>query len=314
LSGINSTYMAKVQDDVNTVYARFPDLKENAPTNMTDGADMEKFNIENMMKIFKDTNIYKANVNVAWLSLASPTPELPLSTQKLESLKSLYQQPKAIAFIIHVGVDKDISKLELGRLIKEGQLPLAEPVEKLHAWWSAFADAVRAEADDEVMRLWLHAALSQTCMFTDKSEAGRSWSAMQARETLTTEYEALRTTPLMRVLHFSAFKEKLEAAQGSKSAAFLATEYLKNLTLSRRTEPVTASWVDMACTFLSRVFSIPRLRDLIIAADDLPAGTNPLEGTTRLQTIINKAKSADKIILVVESLLDMRRAGFLSLA
>eukprot|EP00972_Heterocapsa_arctica_P010220 1500799-Heterocapsa_arctica.AAC.1 len=94
-----------------------------------------------MLGMYKDAKSYKANINVAWLSIASPTPELPLSMQKLESLKTLYPEPKAIDYIIRIGVDKDISKPELERLIKEGQLPLVQPVEKLHSWWSAFADA-----------------------------------------------------------------------------------------------------------------------------------------------------------------------------
>eukprot|EP00969_Alexandrium_andersonii_P101124 4461030-Alexandrium_andersonii.AAC.1 len=56
---------------------------------------------------------------------------------------------------------------------------------------------------------------------------------------------------------------------------------------------------------------IPSVARLLQEAEDLPAGSNPLEGTTKLQAVVSKARTADKIQLVVESIMDSQRAGFL---
>ena len=262
--------------------------------------------------------IYKANVNIAWLSLQSPTPELPLSDKKKEALKALYSGPRPLDGVVNIGLDKDSTAAEVASRIKSCELPLAQPAEKLHAWWAALADAIRDAdcdgSDDASLAEWLRCCRAQLCVATPLSDGARAWQSMQAREDLATEFEALRTTPLMRVLHFAAFKEALEKARGPQSAQVLTAEYGQRLRLSARSEPITAGWVDSACTFLNRMFALPACRAVLVEADDLPAGTNPLEGTTRLQAIISKAKTAERITLVVEALLDMRKAGFLPLA
>lgn len=51
----------------------------------------------------------------------------------------------------------------------------------------------------------------------------------------------------------------------------------------------------MATTFINRDFSIPVVRDALIAAEDLPVGTNPVEGTSKLLAIINKSKTPQNI-------------------
>ena len=51
---------------------------------------------------------------------------------------------------------------------------------------------------------------------------------------------------------------------------------------------------------------------ILKACEELPSGTNPVEGLTKLQIIINRAKSPDNIILVLEQLLDWRLAGLLT--
>ena len=66
----------------------------------------------------------------------------------------------------------------------------------------------------------------------------------------------------------------------------------------------------MATTFINRAFSIPVIRDALIAADDLPAGINPIEGTSKLQAVIHKAKTPQNIELCITMLLDRRYAGF----
>eukprot|EP00959_Pyramimonas_sp_CCMP1952_P445124 9320701-Pyramimonas_sp.AAC.1 len=137
------------------------------------------------------------------------------------------------------------------------------------------------------------------------------WKSMQGREDIATDFEALRCTPLMRVLNFGAFKVRQEQ-HGKVSVADLVAKYREHLDLSSRSEKVTVGWVDQACTFLNRMYNIPGVAKLLNEAEDLPSGTNPLEGTSKLQAIIQKARTPDKIMKVVEHVLDAHKSGFLT--
>ena len=96
------------------------------------------------------------------------------------------------------------------------------------------------------------------------------------------------------------------------SAKALAEDYVTKLPLADSSEKVTAGWIDMACTIGNRMWAIPKVQQLMIEADDLPANTNPIEGTTRLQRIVSKAETPERITIFVESILDLRKAGFVT--
>ena len=53
------------------------------------------------------------------------------------------------------------------------------------------------------------------------------------------------------------------------------------------------------------------MQDILRKAEELKSGTNPLEGLTKLQWIINRAKTPENITLVCEHVLDLRLSGFL---
>ncbi len=169
--------------------------------------------------------------------------------------------------------------------------------------------AVRKKDEDEITE-WVKCCLTSVVSINHMANDDIMWQSMQGRENVATDYEALRCTPLMRILNFGAFKSRTEAA-GKTSVYDLVVKYKQHLDLSARSEKITASWVDLACTFLNRMYTIPGVAKLLTDADDLPAGANPLEGTSKLQAIIQKARTPDKILKVVEHVLDAHKAGFL---
>ncbi len=309
VASANAKYMEVVTQKIQAVHAFVPDLKNAMPITMADGSDIMAFDLGTFGLNYKTTQSYKCGGNMSWLSTTTPTPELPLSETRMTLLKTHFSPPAPCPFLV-VGVDKDTTKEELAHAINSNALMLATPVERLHAWWACFADACKAE-DTDLVSKFRYFALTAEMHMKHMAKADLSWHAMQHREDVATDFEALRCTPFMRVLNFAAFKDREEAIAGPLPAPELTRRYSEKLKFSVRSEKVTAGWVDMACTFLNRMFNIPRVRDILIEADDLPAGTNPLEGMTKLQCIISKAKTADRISLVVESLLDMRKAGFL---
>jgi hypothetical protein len=89
---------------------------------------------------------------------------------------------------------------------------------------------------------------------------------MQIREDINRQFQALRTTTLMRVLHLNQHKTEEEQMAGSQlSAAVLAKSYKEKLRLAPGCEAVSASFIDMALTFIRhdslrpRSFAYPRL-------------------------------------------------------
>ena len=138
---------------------------------------------------------------------------------------------------------------------------------------------------------------------------------MKFRDTIKREARALRCTPLMRVLHFGSFRNRYEKVRGPSGAKNLCNAYLEKLEITDKdSEKPTPGWSDMACTFLKRVWPVARCRKVLLEAEDLPEGTNPLEGTSKMQSLIGKASNADNIGHVMEMLLDRRKAGYLAVA
>jgi hypothetical protein len=208
-------------------------------------------------------------------------------------------------------MDKDVDKTTLQNMIKESRVPVSFPLEHLHAWLGGFAKSIK-DKDEDAIKEWERAALTSVVEFHHMTEDTIQYRSMQSRENLAADFEALRTTPLMRILSFGAFKVRVEASGGKHSAADLLQKYKTFITLGPRSEKLTLSFVDHACTILNRMFVIPGMAKLLQEADDLPSGTNPLEGTTKLQAVISKARTPDRILLVVESILDSLRAGLLT--
>jgi hypothetical protein len=62
---------------------------------------------------------------------------------------------------------------------------------------------------------------------------------------------------------------------------------------------------------MRRALYIPRVRAIVFAAEVFPANTNPFESVKSMQCIISRARSAERITRVFETLYDRRQAGFL---
>ena len=263
-----------------------------------------------MLSVFPDTGSFKCTMNLAKLSVQSPTPELPLSSKKKNILVRAHYAQAVQCQQLQCGVDKFIDKESLIKLVDDNAVPVSFPVEHLHAWWAGFAQAVHN--DDEVdLKQWYQCALTSTVHFKHMVQEDLMWNSMQHREDIATDYEVFRCTPLMRVLNFGSHKLRTEAKHGKLSADEHLKRYKTHLQLSERSEKLSANWVDQACTFLNRMYIIPQVAKLLLEAEELPSGTNPLEGTSKLQAVIQRARTPDKILRVVETIMDARKSGVL---
>ena len=285
-------------------------IETEKPYGFDQGAITAPLDIKTMMKFYAKNCAHSGGGNVMWVSPATPTPELHLSISKRISLKPKHPEP----LILTIGLDKDTTQKEFEGYVAERSLKLASPPEKFHGWLMGFADACRG-GDRDVAQKWVVYACSTQLQFVHGTPDDFNNLSMQKREALADEFDALRCTTLMRVLHFGAFKTKYEVANGTTGVQTLAKEYVKKVDLSERSkrlDNVTPSWIDQACTFLNRVWTIKSAQDVIIRLDDLPAGSNPLEGISKMQALISKAKTADKIVLCLEVIADMHQCGYIN--
>ena len=272
----NTSYLQDVYNDVEIVLNHFPDLKGQDALGLEHGGDLAEFNLDTMMKTYATTGSYMCTFNVSKLSLQPATPELPLSQKKKALLTSAYDTAPAKCKHRLCGLDTDIHGEEMARLLAECALPVCFPIEHLHAWRAGFAAAF-GRGDAQELQSWRKSALTCVVQFKHMVNDDIVWNSMQGRENIQTDYEALRCTPLMRVLNFGAFKVRCEASGGWMSAANLLKQYKNHLQLSARSEKLTPGWVDSACTFLNRMYIIPQVAKLLQEADELLAGTKSID-------------------------------------
>ncbi len=307
----NTNYYSAVHADMEVVLNHFPDLKSKSPIGIMRGGVAAAFDKTVISQCLPQTGQYVCAVNLCWLSIFSVTQELPLSAKKKLLLQNTYYNTPSKCKMLTIDIDKDTDVKEIETLISAGQLQVCFPIEHLHAWWAGFAQAVKA-GDPEKLEEWEKTAVSSIVSFEHMTSESIQWQSMQQREDLSVDFEALRCTPLMRVLNFGAFKARQEEiSKGKLSASDLPLRYKQHLNLGPRSEKLTPGWVDQACTFLNRMYVIPSVAALLNDADDLPSGSNPLEGTSKLQAVTSKARSADKIALTVEHIMDMHKAGLM---
>ena len=208
-------------------------------------------------------------------------------------------------------VDKDVTGTELKEQMANNAMVTSTPSEMLHAWLVSFARDINNGEDADILDTWRRISLSTAIQMKHLPGEDAQWASMQERENAEENFNNLRTTPLGRVLHICAFKKRREGASGRISVAQLVDEYQKGLKLAATSEKMSAGFIDMACTIQDRLLSLPRAKQLLLQAEDLPAGQNPLEGTTKLQAVISKARTPSSIELVVEAIFDMHAAGFM---
>ena len=132
--------------------------------------------------------------------------------------------------------------------------------------------------------------LSVEARFMNLPGSAKRFHAMSVREDIMEQHEALRTTPLTRALSFGAFKQSYEAVEGEQSAATLCEKYQQYCSLSPASKSeIKPGFVDTCCAFINRMWSLPKVQAILREAEELPSGTNPLEGLTKLQVSISEA-------------------------
>ena len=219
-------------------------------------------------------------------ALTTPTPEIRLSEKKKNQLQDIMKnRPDILTIKVHA--DKDWSEKDLMAQINAG-LQMMVAVEPLHAWWGAFAVFVKDD-NEEKIKEWTSLALSIPIhMVHLDSVDDCSSESMNYRELLQEMGDILRVTPLMRILHWSAWKTGYLKKQKKKiGVQVLLDEYKsKNSVLGSKSEKLNPGWADMANTIDTRMLGITEVKEALLEAEDFPPGTNPIEGMSMLQLFV----------------------------
>ena len=284
----NSEYMRKVEAEIGTVLRKVPELaKASQPLTTEQGSDMSPFSFAEFEKLMKERKSYRCAGNISWVATTTPTPEQRLSEKKKNDLQDIMsKRPDLLTIKVHV--DKDWSEKDLMSQINNAGLQMMVAVEPLHAWWGAFAVFVKDD-NEEKIKEWTSLGLSIPIHMAHLDSVDDcSSESMNFRELLQEMGDILRVTPLMRILHWSAWKTGYLKKQKKKiGVQVLLDEYkTKNSAVATKSEKLTSGWADMANTIDTRMLGITEVKETLLEAEDFPTGTNPIEGMSMLQIII----------------------------
>lgn len=194
----NAAYMKVVEDARVLVLKKYPAL---CPSKSC-------LDLTSMLASYAKDEKFQCVGFISWFSMDSPTPNMPLMLSKMHALKKhFYCQSRAskeISQVLVAAVDKDIAKAELETMLNQGRLPVALPVEMIHAWWVGFADAINEKQKN--MDAWVRAGKEQPIQFKHLVGTAAEWDAMQHREDAAEASANLRCTPLMRIIHIGNVK------------------------------------------------------------------------------------------------------------
>ena len=188
-------------------------------------------------------------------------------------------------------------------------LHITSPIEGRFAVLRAVARDVTANDQARLLQ-WRQILLSVHFRYILLDTADKIWRAgRQFREDVAQAYVTMRVSVLQNIYEVVHFRRKHDRLHGKTSAKALAAAFREGMTFSEATEPVTDSFVDMAATIDSRMLSSDLIAKCILSAEEQFGMQTPFNGATTLQSIVSKAKTADKILWAVQYILDTWRGG-----
>ncbi len=125
------------------------------------------------------------------------------------------------------------------------------------------------------------------------------------REDVSQNHAALRLSALQLIYELVHFKSRHERVHGKCSSKVIADAYRAGITFAETCETVTDSFVDQAMTFDARMLSNDVVATILLDCDDKFGLQTPFNGTTKLQAIVSKARTPEKITWCVASIADM---------
>ena len=156
--------------------------------------------------------------------MLTPTPGIPVRTETIPDVVECYfKVPAAMPHSVIVSLKEGERPLE-----KRGALCAISPEEAHQAMMAAIARDIGGGLGSGVLEEWRRRVLSCTATFqVHATEAERLQVAMQLRENMANDHEAMSRTQLQRVYEIVFFRGAFARThgRGQASATSIATEY-----------------------------------------------------------------------------------------
>jgi hypothetical protein len=326
----NAAWLAEVQQAINVIVGKFgADIMTAPPLSIADGGylapyDEPQFNVSSG-EYFCGVNIFSAQ------PLMSLTPNVPIMDIAVKELKP---DMPTMSPSIHVAAT--------GR--NTSPLLRVSPEEPVHAVLLRIAERIGQTCSDEELSGWRSTLLSWPCKFVKglDTDDSRYFYNLNLRESAKMTAKAIGHTASQVIIDIYMFKVRKEAASGPLSAAAVAKLYQDNVRFSDSKEARSSGLVDAAITVFQRLFSFPELSRIVVSLEKarrnqlfhvfvvatakpvfsclrLPVKScveelhldSPFNSVWKLNELVSKCRTTDKLRWVVATVRDLVHAGAL---
>ena len=304
----NMDYMVAVQGCIEIIKSEFPGIMEMEPLPLeAKSADdlpgfLSSFDPEVYTKQYQDEGealSYIAGINFFWMDLVgSLAPFIPLSECRVRKLIPLTCPDNTKQFKETVEVAVDFSD---GNALTKGALVRITPDEIVHAKVFSTADYINTfkekgeDIPSHIKKQILRSLLSVPCRFLRIDKHDLRYTAMLLiRRRIAGIGEIVKLTARQEIYNIHGFKMRKEFQRAPMGAGAIAQFYEKHLADSGA-DPVSKTTVDQALTVHDRIFSIPAVEKVIADYDDTLGQASPFNSISRLQEVVYRGKTQDKI-------------------
>ncbi|CAJ1418510.1 unnamed protein product [Effrenium voratum] len=308
---LNMEYHHELEQAVQEILAcpTFADLPSADPVGISGTASAEDagwkatFSAEAYQAAMQTAGVYEAAGNIFWLNLrGSATPGVPINATAVKNLqRSHFKGPAHFDGSVAVAVPKNLA-------LSFGNLRRVSPEEPEHAMLFAVRDAIRAGEAEKTLRSWRSKLLSVTIRFEIiETEQDMFFRAVNLRNKVIEEYEALVRTAVGRVFELVAFRSSMQASGVSGAEElFKAWEANVRQTRSHLAETVTLNFVETAFKVYDNLLGDKKLRASVMRIEERYGKMSPWVWMTNLDAVVLKSKTPQLIewvLLMVEHLL-----------
>lgn len=218
-----------------------------------------------------------------------------------------FQEPAPIPDLLPLTIGVLQSEIDTKTLGGPGRFKRISPEEVIMAWYAAVARDIVANKSHEVLSQWVLFMLTTEGHFqkVDSPEA-LEWKACQARENIKQNTTLARTT-VQRIFELVQRRKEMNIT----SPKAMEELYSKELRVSTYSEPVTFSFIDMAFTVWDRALSFKEVQEVVLQEESLRQ-FSIFNSSTKLQTIVSKAKTLDQIVWSFTLLRDLHMAKLIT--
>ena len=306
----NASFWLALKKNIDSVLAdsTYVNLKTQTPLGIGSGGSAHAFNVDDaIVALTHEPYQYTCSANIFSVRMnCAPNPS-PLSNSSIKIMRTrLFGQGAAPLTIMAGILSSDVQNVK--SVVEGGQLVILSPEELLMAFWEEFKDHKGDEG-------WETAARSTRLTICSLDEDNDFLHmASNEREAISDSHTALGKTALGRIYELIYYKKKLqETIKGKVTPKVLAKEFNDHIQIAVSAEKVTDNVCDMAMTVHDRALSLPGVKEVLRDQDDELRHDSVFNSMSKMQAIIEKAKTPELIIWSFRLMAAWRQSGVLSL-